>query len=467
LLFLFASGCSFGPTYKEPSNAAPASFVHSGAALLESTETVERWWTLFNDADLNRYIGLASQHNHTVEAARAGLAEARALRTVSKLDLFPIIRSGNSFTKSERSRVVGTNLPFIPRWDETFDAGLEASWELDFFGRNRRGVEAATAAVGGAEAQVRDALVLVTAELARSYFELRGLQNQHSVARKNAENQRETLKLTRSLLEGGRGTELDVQRATAQLNQTLASIPLLEAGIDEAAHRISVLTGKPPGSLLAELRKQRPIPTTRRSVKVGTPEALLRRRPDVRVAERDLAAATANIGVITADLFPRVTFNGSLGLAASHFGDLTNRGAGRYAFGPSISWAAFDLGRVQAQIKAADARANAALAQYQQTVLNALEETENALTYFNRQKERRDYLRQAAEASARAAALARERYVGGASDFLTVLDAERVMLAAQATLAESETFTATALVAVYKALGGGWGPAPTPDKRKS
>jgi outer membrane protein, multidrug efflux system len=299
-------------------------------------------------------------------------------------------------------------------------------------------------------------MVSLLAEVARNYCVLRGKQHQLAVARRNAENQRQTLDLTITLLEGGRGTELDTSRAEAQWQSTLASIPPLETAIKAAMYRLGVLNGQPPTALEPELSAPRPLPALPARVALGKPNDLLRRRPDIRVTERNLAAATARVGVETADLFPRVTLLGSVALQATSLTDLGKGGSDTFAVGPSIFWAAFDLGRVRARIRAADARTEAVLALYEQRVLLALEETENALVDFTRQQARRDSLYASAQASEKAMRLAHQRYQFGVADFLIVLDAERTLLAAQDLLADSETLTATALVAVYKALGGGW-----------
>ncbi|HWN30837.1 MAG TPA: TolC family protein, partial [Burkholderiales bacterium] len=258
------------------------------------------------------------------------------------------------------------------------------------------------------------------------------------------------------VLEGGRGTELDTANARQQLNTTLATIPLLEASIRRTMYRLSVLTGQQPQALVVELDEPVPLPEYSGPVALGHPEDLLRRRPDIRVAERSLAASTARVGVAVADLFPRVTFNGSVGYEAHNLSGLGSAGSDTYSIIPSISWAAFNLGRVRAGIRAADARTEANLAFYEKTVLTALEETEGALINFGRERVRRDYLRAAAAASREAAALSRQRYQEGIATFLTELDAERRLLETEQQLAQSETSTATALVAVYKALGGGW-----------
>jgi multidrug efflux system outer membrane protein len=253
-------------------------------------------------------------------------------------------------------------------------------------------------------------MVSLLSEVARNYLELRGAQSQLKVARRNAENQRETLNLTFAVLEGGRGTELDTSRAQAQLTSTLATIPPLETAIKGAIYRLGVLTGQQPTALEQELADAFPFPQLPQIVALGQPEDLLRRRPDIRIAERSLAGATARIGVAVADLFPRVTFSGSIGLEAGSLSNFGSGGSDTFSFGPRIFWAAFDLGRVRARIRQADGRAEAALAEYEQRVLIALEETENALVNFGRQQFRRDYLRESAQASEKATSLARLRY---------------------------------------------------------
>jgi multidrug efflux system outer membrane protein len=277
-----------------------------------------------------------------------------------------------------------------------------------------------------------------------------------AVARKNAENQTQTLEITRIRLENGRGTELDTSRAQAQLDSTRAIIPPIESAIFRAIHRLGVLTGQLPDALTKELEQPVQMPKIPELIQIGNPEELLRRRSDIRIAERTLAAATALVGVATADLFPRVTFVGTISLEASTLSGLGAAGSDTYSAGPRISWAALDLGRVYARIKAADASAEASLAQYEQTVLNALEETENALVNYNRERARRALLTTAAKASERAHQLAHLRFQEGVTDFLTVLDTEQRLLQDQDRLAQSETATATALAALYKALGGGW-----------
>ncbi len=455
--FLFTS-CAVGPNYKKPETITSDDFANEKFERYKDESVEIFWWTGYEDEKLNDLVNLVLDGNLDLKIATARVIEARAIRTGTTLELFPIITSEASYTRQRFSRQTGFGFGTAgaEREFNLFDAGFDATWELDFFGRVRRQREAETAEIEAVLASRRDILVTLLAETARNYFELRGTQNQLEVAKKNANNQQETFDLTNALLEGGRGTELDTSRANAQLKSTLATIPPLETQIKRALHRLSVLTGKEPTALYEELLEPESIPELPEFVSIGNPEELLRRRQDIRFAERSLAAATARIGVAVADLFPRVTILGSIGLSADTFTGLGDSGAERFAIGPSITWAAFDLGRVKAGIDASDARAQAALAEYELTVLTALEGTENALIDFAKELERREYLREAAESSEKAVELSRLRYQFGVADFLTVLDAERRLLEAQDELARSETRTATALVAVYKELGGGW-----------
>ncbi len=450
------SGCAVGPNYRQPQTTVNAAFANGSQTNLGPGQTAVTWWRSFNDPLLNTLVDSALATNQDLRIAADRVREARALRKTVILDFTPSITANSGYTKGLTSQAVNPGLTREQREFQLFDAGFDATWELDIFGRTRRALQASTAEVEAAEAARQDVLVSLIGEVARNYFELRGAQYALDVARRNAENQRETLDITVAKLNAGRATELDAARARAQLNSTLAIIPPLEAAIKFASYRVSVLTGQQPTALDADLAPPAPLPTLPELVNIGNPEELLRRRPDIREAERALAAATARIGVATADLFPRVFFNGRVALEASEFSGLAKSGAEAYTFGPRITWAAFDIARVRARIQGAGARADAQLAFYERTVLTALEETEAALVDFGRTRARRDYLVASAQAAEQAVALADQRYRGGVTDFLTVLDAQRTQLAVQEQLAQSETRTATALVAVYKALGGGW-----------
>ncbi len=453
---LGVTACVVGPQYQAPEMPLVTTFAGAVEPGLSADEAaLTEWWRGFADPMLTELVTRAVANNYDLRIAAANLRKARALYRLQRYDRAPTVRAGAAYSDQLLSKAAAPGLDHDARQSDLFEAGFDALWELDLFGRVRRNIEAARAETEAVEAIQRDVLVSVTAEVARNYFELRGGQNQINVARRNADVQAETLKITQSRLDGGRGTAFDVARSSAQLNLTQSTIPGLEAAVRTAMYRLAVLTGSQPGALTDELSGNVALPAAMSLPALGDPAALIRRRADVRVAERILAADTARIGIATADLFPRVVFVGSVGLAAGSVGGLGDSGAGNWQFGPHISWAAFDLGRVRARIAASNAQAEASLANYERTVLEALEETESALVAFGQQQARQLKLTLSAEASQQAVALAHQRYDAGVADFLSVLDAQRTLLEAQDRLADSLTRTGTAVVAVYKALGGG------------
>lgn len=449
------NACAVGPDYERPQTAAPERFGQRVAGY-EAAAPVTEFWSTFDDPLLTRLVEGALARNTDLRVALGRLDQARALARLSRKDLLPTVTAGGGYTESRASVDQAPGATRAQRDGELYDAGFDAFWELDLFGRVRRGAQASRAEAQAAAADLRALQVTIAAETARAYFELRGLQEQLRVARGNADNQATTLDLTQARLDAGAGTEFDVARARGQLEFTRSRVPALEAAVLAAAHRLAVLNGREPGALLAELEAPAPLPALPASVAVGTPAELLRRRPDIAGAERRLAAATARIGVATADLFPRLTLNGTLGSAATDLGDLFTRDSETYGFGPRISWAFLDLGRVKDRIDASDAATAAQLAAYEGAVLRALEETENALVGYARARDEGRHLADSSAASTRAAELARLRFEGGAADFLHVLDAQRSQLQAEDQLAQSQARTAIALIAVYKAVSGGW-----------
>jgi multidrug efflux system outer membrane protein len=465
------AGCAVGPNYHRPETQLDAAFANTGEPGLAAGDPIERYWTAFGDPLLTQLVEDSVVHNKDLAAATANLQAARAVRRLTGFDQFPTVTLTGGYAQNQdaQQQFPGFTVTNAQRNFDTAQAGFDGLWELDLFGRVRRNVEAARADVGASEATLRDARVSVIAEVARDYFILRGLQDQLTLTKRNAENEFSTLKLTRTRLEAGRGNELDTSRAEAQWQTTLSSIPTLEASIATTIYRLSVLTGRPPTALVDTLSPQAAAPELPRLSSIGTPEQLLRHRPDVRVAERQLAAATARVGVAMGDLFPKVTLVGEFGYIAPGFGDIGQSESKSYSVGPSISWAAFDLGRVFARIGSSRAQTDAALAHYQGAVLGALEDTEGALITYGRSQSRREALRVAAVASDKAASLAQQRFEGGLIDFLEVLDAERTALSAELLLSQSRTDSATSLVAVYKALGAGWAipesSAPVADNR--
>jgi outer membrane protein, multidrug efflux system len=453
VLAALASACAVGPDYRPPRPETDAAF--AGQSLLETSADAPdaQWWKRFGDPLLDQLVGDALVANHSIAAAEARLKEARAARREQAWNFLPT-PTARASASSERQSLGGTPgaVP-SPREYDLYEAAFDASWELDLFGRVRRGDQAARATLAAAHASRDDLRLSVVAELARNYFELRGAQQQLAVAERNAGNQQRALDLVKARLDAGRGTALDTARAEAQIETTLASVPPLETAVARARHRIEVLVGKRPGQLTEVLSKPAPLPGLPDTLSIADPASLLRRRPDLRVAERQLAATSARIGVAMADLFPRLTLNGSLGLKALDFDALDDGGNDFRRFGPSLTWAFLDIGHVQQRIRAAGARHEAAYANYEQAVLLALEDVENALSAFARERRREQHLAAAARASVLAADLATQRFEGGIADFLTALDAYRTALEAEDRLAASQTTAATALVSLYKSLG--------------
>ncbi len=455
LLPLLISACS---GFKSVENASALARVVTPPAAFDlptrinEQQPVAAWWSQLNDEQLNQLIVASLQQNHSIRIALASLAESRALLRNSKLDRYPTVEAGVSSTRQKLpADAVGDS-----RISETYQAGFDASWELDVFGRVRNGVELSKAQLAVREADLQAAQVSIAAEVASAYISLRGNQYLLDVALRNVLNQQETFQLTQRFEEVGRGDQLDVARAESQLELTRSTIPGLNAQVNVALNRIGVLTGKPTTELKTELTQVQSLPEIPASFAVGNPTDLLKRRPDIRRAEEALAGAVAEYNIHVADLYPHVTFTGALGYMSTDWTHLGNSGTETFSFSPRIQWAAFNLGRVDAQIDAADARTQARIAEFEQQVLVALEETDNALQNFSREEERRAGLQRALATSNQAAFFARQRFEVGSSDFLSVLDAQRAQLVVSAQLAQSDMQVLLNLVAVYKSLGGGW-----------
>jgi multidrug efflux system outer membrane protein len=464
-LGLLLAGCTVGPDHVRPELATGERFLRAEAAVANapSASAEAAFWQRFEDPLLSAMVEDALRANHDLRIGLARLDQARALSRQSRFDLFPTVTAEAGASESRASAGQAPGVPRADRDTQSRDAAALLSWELDLFGRVRRGVQAQRADSDAVGADLAALQVSVVAELAQTYFDLRGRQAQLAVARGNAQNQRSSSELVATWLEAGRGTELDTARAQAQLESTLSSIPALEAEVAALMHRLAVLTGRTPEALVAHLETAQPLPVLLDPIAAGAPADLLRRRPDIAAAEHRLEAATARIGVATADLFPRFTLGGLIGSQAASGGDLFERDSETRLVALGIDWSFLDIGRVRARLAAAEAGADEHLARYQQTVLRALEETETALARYQHARTERVHLEAAAAASARGAELARLRFEGGLVDFLQVLDAERARLESEDRLAQSQARTATALVAVYRAMAGGW-PETLPER---
>jgi outer membrane protein, multidrug efflux system len=461
LLSLGLAGCASAPGYQKSAVVMPAAFretrdtiVQSPAAATLVTDSVAG--PNLGDTTLTRLIQEALRANLDVRTAEARVRGARAARTEAALDFAPTVTFAGGYT---RERLSAASFPIgagtFPD-QNVWDAGFDASWELDVFGRVRRNVQAQGAFVAVNQEDLRNVQVSLTAEVARAYFDLRGAQEQLAVARRNAGNQQRTLELTRQRLDAGRGTAFDTERAQAQLSTTLATVPLLESRVRQAEYQIAVLTGRPPASLAGALDAAAPLPVFPPAVAVARPDSVVRQRPDVSAAERQLAVERALVGAAKADYLPRIGVGAAAGYTSTTFGGLGDDGTFRYAVGPVVTWPALNLGRVKARVDQSKAREAEARAQYDQTVLLALQDVESALVRYRTSRSRVERIQEAAAASERAADLARLRFTGGVADFLQVLDAERTQLEAQDQLAQGRTDAATAYAALYKALGGVW-----------
>jgi multidrug efflux system outer membrane protein len=409
-----------------------------------------RWWQQFEDPVLDELVSQALDANHDVRIAVARLDQARAIFADVRNDRFPVVTAGA--TVDHRNEQV-PGLSTEPVRVTSYSLGFDAFWEIDVFGRIRSQVRAAAATADSFEADVDDVRVSVAAEVARNYFELRGLQRQLAVAERSLINQRETLRLTEIRRDAGFGEEQDVASAGARVAGIEASIPPVRSAIAEREHRIAVLIGVRPGNLPVDV-SPRPYPALAKALAIGDPDALLRRRPDVRSAERRLAGSTAREAVAAADLYPHITVTGFLGLLAGR-GNLFNVSDTRaWAVTPALSWAAFDIGSARARLRGAEGVTRESIAEFEQVVLRALEETENALVNYREEQERLVKLTDQARESTRAATIARVRYREGVVDFLALLDAERTQLQAEDAVAQAEAGVFTSVIAVYKALGG-------------
>jgi outer membrane protein, multidrug efflux system len=472
LLALVLTACAGAPEYQSPPVPVPAQFRERADSAVPSPGAVPSAfpppadsgpaaggraavaaWRVLGDTTLDRLMTELAGANLDVRAAEARVRGARSLRAETSFDLAPTITFGAGYTRQRISAatfpVASQSFPDQGIWD----AGFDAAWELDLFGRLRKNLQAQGAFVAVAQEDLRDLQVSLTAELARAYFELRGAQERLAVARRNAENQQRTYRLTRDRLDAGRGTAFDTERAQAQLSFTLASIPALESAVAEAQYRVGVLVGRPPAVVAAEL-KPAPLPALPVATVIASADSIIHRRPDVASAERRLAAEHAFVSAAKADYLPRLSVGGRVGFTATRFDSLTDDGTFRYAVGPVITWPALNLGRVKARVDQSRARAVEAEAVYGQTVLLAQQEVETALARYRTARERVAQVQNAASASERAAELARLRFSGGVADFLQVLDAERTQLDAEDQLARGRTDAATAYAALYKALGG-------------
>jgi NodT family efflux transporter outer membrane factor (OMF) lipoprotein len=489
IALMVLSGCAVGPDFVPPKADTPPTWSaatkkegRAASGVVADNFAASDWWKNFNDAELTALIGRARDSNLDLQEAALRIEEARAqLKAVGARDL-PSVSLDSSYARSRLSPngaldvlggaggaqtaaqsaangIPSTLVPFsIPPFD-LFQSGFDASWEIDLFGRVRRSVESAEAEAQAVAEQRNDVLVTVYAEVARDYIQLRGVQRLIDITNENLKAQRDAYNLTHAQAQGGETSNLDVENASSQVDTTEAQLPTLEDQKTRTINALSYLLGLEPDALRPELDASKPLPAKPPQVPIGLPADLARRRPDIRRAEAELHAATANIGVATADLYPRLSLSGSLGLQALRFNKLGDWASRFYNFGPSLQIPVFN-GVTYANISLQEVRQKESALQYKTIVLGALHDVENAVSSYGAEQLRQHSLERAADADRRALSLAEQRYKAGLSSFLDVLDAERRLYASQSEVARSAITINTDLIAIYKALGGGWNTEP-------
>lgn len=464
-------GCTtVGPDYVPPELQTPKTFSSELTGGLRATPDdkaiLSQWWTTLNDPELNTLIERAVEGNLDLRQAAARIREARAQRGISEADRFPTIDATGSVAR-KRFRFGTSQDNVLSATTSYYQAGFDAAWEIDLFGRLQRQVESSVAEFQATEEEYRDILVTLLAEVALNYVEVRSFQTRIAVAKANRDAQAKTFDLVLANFEGGEVSRLDVEQARSNLEATRSQIPTLETSLAQAKHRLAVLLGQEPAALNEELRKPGHVPLAPPQVAIGVPADLLRRRPDVRKAERELAAQTAQIGVATAELYPKLTLVGSIGLESFSAGDLVAPINRVYNLGPTIQWRVFDAGRIRQNIEVQNARQEQALIAYEASVLTGLQDVEDALVAYGKELIRRQSLVEAEQATRRMVEVADDQYRAGENDFLTVLDAQRSLLTIQDQLAASNAQVTTNIISVYKALGGGWATLAPEDVRES
>lgn len=464
LMFCILPGCSFfgrnvGPDYSPPEVKMQDAWLQAATkGIAGGKADIQTWWTLFNDHVLTDLIEKAGHGNLALKEACARIKEARALRGIAASERYPVIDAGGTAMRKRSSQEFRPPTDQKHRTDDYFLFGGNASWEIDFWGKISRSIESSKANLQATVEDYRDVLVMLYAEVALNYVDVRTLQCRIHAASENVETQRKTLNLTKDRFEAGISPELDIRQAELNVANTESLIPDLQRLLALAVNRMGVLLGEHPNAFHDRLKQPASIPKIGGEITVGLPADLLRQRPDIRRAERELAAQTARIGIATAELYPSFSLSGSFGFAANDFDRVFNYNSRTYAFGPAFRWNIFNAGRIRNQIKAEDARTEQALIRYEQTVLAALEDAENAMVAYDKERERRTSLADAVKAAQKSVELVKELYISGLTDFQNVLDMERSLFEQQDTLAETEGKTTQNLIRIYKALGGGWSP---------
>lgn len=465
---LLLNGCSslpsVGPDYEEPEMEVPDAWHDAVRDEFKTGEpNLQTWWTMFNDPTMNMLIERASTNNLDLKTAAARIEQAAALRGVSASQWWPEISAGASASAIQTTEA--RTIPGSDRQGELYDANLSMAWELDLWGRVRRSVESADASLQASVENYRDILVVLYSDIAFNYLNVRTLQERIYFAENNLEAQRKTLQLTQNRFDSGLVPALDVSQSQLNLSRTQSGIPPLKQQLIEVVNRLSVLMGEMPYALYKELEEKKPIPSISGELVVGMPADLLRQRPDIRRAERELASQNARIGAVKAELYPTLTLPGTLAVESTG-GDLFSGANTMYSFGPQLRWSIFNGKRIRSQVNAEEAATKAALLTYEQTLLLALEEVEDSMSAYANEADRIVFLEVAAASAQKSVELVTELYTSGLTDFQNVLNMEQALLEQQDALALSKGLVNAYVVGVYKALGGGWDTAGESAKEK-
>jgi len=482
VLMMAAFGCTVGPNFITPKAETPASWIGSAvnassknsqtSTVIASPMETDAWWLSFNDPILSSLIAQAAASNLDVQQAALRIAEARTQRRIAGAAQLPTLSGNSSYVRQRFSETTAQGSLFgkigslgagsglgalsYPNPYDQFQIGFDASWEPDLFGGIRRSIEAADANTEAAINDKNNALVSLEGEVARSYIDLRNTQQKQTITQQNLDTQREILALARQRFHSGLGMDVDVSNADAQVTSTQAQLPLLDRQATMDINQLSQLLAREPGALQSELEVVQPVPNVPSEVRIGLPADLLRRRADIQSAEARLHAATARVGVATADLFPHITFDASFGTQAGTFPGLVSWASRFFNIGPSLQLPIFDGGKLRATVQLQNVQEKEAAVDYAQVVLGAVHEVENALVTYNTEQSRRVSLQETLIQNRNVLDLARQRYKSGVTTFLEVLDAERTLQQTELSLADSTAAVSTDLVALYEALGGGW-----------
>lgn len=451
LLAPLVAGCVVGPDYQKPLIAMPASWGVAGLAPWKPAE-LSRWWTRLGDETLNALVDEAVAGNLDVATASAKIREARATYREARGALLPSLTGSDTATRSRTAATGSTPAQTA----SSFQAGFDASWELDLFGANRRRIEAAHYGLDAANEELRSTLLTLIGDIASNYVEARGYQARIALARKTTASQWETAALTRTKLELGAASAVDVANAAGLAASTEADIPELEASYAQSVHRLSVLTGRAPSALSDRLKRSKPIPRPKLPLPTGIPSDILLTRPDVRLAERQFAQYTAKVGQSEAARFPSISLTGNISTSGTRVGDLGKNSSIGWSFGPTLTVPIFNAGQLKAAVDVARAQRDQYFVAYRSSVLTGLEDVENAIVALAQERIRHGKLATSARHYRDAVGLSRSLYQAGSSSFLDLLDAERSLYTAESTLLISRIALATDYIALNKALGGGW-----------